>query len=69
MWAFSEIILLIIVKFTFSYVMYYTSTLYKCVNGTYPVALWSVYITVDIWEAEKCFGTSDFILNKLLFVL
>lgn len=69
MWTISEIILLITVKFTSSYVMYYTSTLYIRVNGTYLVALWSVRITVDIWEAEKCFSTSDFILNKLLFVL
>jgi len=69
MWTFSEIILLIIVKFTSSYVMYYTSTLYKYVNGTYLVVLWSVCLTVGVWEAGKCFGTSNFILNKLLFVL
>jgi len=69
MWTFYEIILLIIMKFTSSYVVYFTSTLYICVNGTYLAAMWSVCITVDIWEAEKCFGTSDFILNKLLFAL
>lgn len=69
MWTFSEIIFLITVKFTYSYVMYYTSTLYRYVNGTYPVALWSVCLAVDVWEGEKCFGASNFILNKLLFVL